>query len=137
MSRNMAASYARVSPDRHNPSWRNSNGSAGSQASGASQFPGVPFAYSVWLRRTNVFLEDIRYKQTEPGRAIKLDLRGNQLRGEIPPELGNLASLIWLDLRENQLTGEIPPELGNLANLTRLFPGGNRLSGCVAGKPAR
>ena len=27
------------------------------------------------------------------GRAVKLDLRGNQLTGEIPPELGNLASL--------------------------------------------
>ena len=38
---------------------------------GVRKLPGgqrsrVPYAYSVWLRRANVFLEDIRYKQTEP-----------------------------------------------------------------------
>ena len=27
---------------------------------------GVPFACSVWLRRANVFPENIRYEQTEP-----------------------------------------------------------------------
>ena len=36
------------------------------------------------------------------------------MTGEIPPELGNLASLELLDLSGNQLTGEIPPELANL-----------------------
>ena len=30
----------------------------------------VPCAYSVWLRRANVFLEDIRYKQTEPRESV-------------------------------------------------------------------
>ena len=30
--------------------------------------------------------------------------------------MGNLANLTRLDLYGNQLTGEIPPELGNLAN---------------------
>ena len=35
-------------------------------------------------------------------------LGGNQLTGEIPPELGNLTQLQNLDLRQNQLTGEIP-----------------------------
>ena len=39
-----------------------------------------------------------------------LDFQGNQLTGEIPPELGNLVNLTWLDLGSNQLTGEIPPE---------------------------
>ena len=43
--------------------------------------------------------------------------RGNQLTGEIPAELGNLANLQSLYLYNNQLTGEIPAELGNLANL--------------------
>ena len=31
----------------------------------------------------------------------------------------------------NQLSGQIPPELGNLANLTRLNLSDNQLSGCV------
>ena len=41
----------------------------------------------------------------------ELRLDGNQMSGEIPPELGNLARLNVLLLNENQLSGEIPPEL--------------------------
>ena len=54
------------------------------------------------------------------GRVQGLNLSSNDLTGEIPPELGNLANLKVLDLGYNGLTGEIPPELGNLANLRRL-----------------
>ena len=54
------------------------------------------------------------------------------MRGEIPAELGNLASLTWLFFGGNQLSGEIPAELGNLTFLTALHLYGNRLSGCVA-----
>ena len=61
----------------------------------------------------------------------RLYLPANELSGEVPPELGNLANLAILGLDGNQLTGEIPPELGNLANLTTLNLGGNQLSGCV------
>ena len=39
--------------------------------------------------------------------------------------------VIRLTLRENDLRGEIPPELGSLSNLTYLHLGGNDLSGCV------
>ena len=60
------------------------------------------------------------------GRVQALDLRNNHLRGELPPELGNLANLQELDLDWNWgLTGEIPAELGNLANLERLYLGTN------------
>ena len=52
------------------------------------------------------------------GRVTELNLDGNELSGAIPPELGNLADLIWLGLGGNELSGEIPPELGNLADLT-------------------
>ena len=56
-------------------------------------------------------------------------LRINQLRGELPTELGNLANLQTLSLFSNQLTGEIPAELGNLVNLEGLFLFGNQLTG--------
>ena len=45
------------------------------------------------------------------GRVIDLQLHGNQLTGQIPPELGNLANLGSLYLHQNQLTGEIPPDV--------------------------
>ena len=54
------------------------------------------------------------------GRVRSLQLLGNNLSGPIPPELGNLANLIYLGLADNQLTAPIPPELGRLANLTKL-----------------
>ena len=62
------------------------------------------------------------------GRVTRLDLRHNQLTGEIPEELGNLSNL-GLSLGGNQLTGEIPAELGSLTNLTGLSLGGNQLTG--------
>ena len=61
----------------------------------------------------------------------RLHLGDNQLNGEIPPWLGDLASLRLLDLSGNRLSGEIPAEFGNLANLTWLVLSGNQLSGCV------
>ena len=63
---------------------------------------------------------------------LTLYLSGNDLTGEIPPELGNLANLRSLSLHDNDLTGEIPPELGNLANLQVLDMNGNSdLSGAL------
>ena len=52
------------------------------------------------------------------GRVTRLDLRYNQLTGEIPAELGSLAGLEGLYLDNNQLTGEIPAETGDLTSLT-------------------
>ena len=65
------------------------------------------------------------------GYVTALDLRDNRLRGELPPELGNLSRLRELNLRDNQLNGEIPPELGNLLNLEVLSLVRNRLSGPI------
>ena len=58
-------------------------------------------------------------------------LGGNQLTGEIPPELGNLTSLYSLYLDQNRLTGEIPAELGSLSALEDLFLYNNQLTGSI------
>ena len=63
------------------------------------------------------------------GRVVELLLGRNQLSGALPPELGNLASLLALDLGDNQLSGALPPELGDLANLRELGLWSNQLSG--------
>ena len=63
------------------------------------------------------------------GRVTALSLQGNRLRGEIPPELGNLVYLKNLSLTDNRLTGDIPPKLGSLLGLEVLRLGQNQLRG--------
>ena len=53
----------------------------------------------------------------------------NGLTGNLPAELGGLASLTNLSLWGNQLTGPVPPELSDLSDLERLDLGGNDLTG--------
>ena len=65
------------------------------------------------------------------GQVTRLDLHGNNLRGPIPSELGQLDQLRDLDLCENQLTGTIPPELQQLADLEFLRLEKNKLTGNV------
>ena len=63
------------------------------------------------------------------GRITELKLTRNQLKGELPPELANLANLEVLALGGNQLTGRLPAWLGSLANLQELYLWGNELTG--------
>ena len=65
------------------------------------------------------------------GVVIALNLYSNGLRGEIPPELGQLSNLEVLSLYGNQLSGAIPAELGQLSNLEVLFLNDNQLSGAI------
>ncbi|CAM9177444.1 unnamed protein product [Ectocarpus sp. 8 AP-2014] len=91
----------------------------------------------------------------DEGRVVKLRLKSNNLRGPIPPQLGNLSFLESLDLginklgghipkelgaltileqlwlERNQLTGPIPPEVGNLRELKALWLSGNQLTGAI------
>ena len=60
------------------------------------------------------------------GRVTELRLVANDLRGEIPAELGSLSNLEVLGIHNNRyLMGEIPAELGRLSNLVQLDLSGN------------
>ena len=65
------------------------------------------------------------------GRVSELVLYENQLRGHIPPELGNLSNLTVLNLYSNQLSGTIPSDLGNLSDLEVLALSANQLNGSI------
>lgn len=60
-----------------------------------------------------------------------LQLHGNWLTGSIPRDLGDLPLLFDLVLISNLLTGEIPAELANLSNLKWLELSDNRLEGSI------
>lgn len=62
---------------------------------------------------------------------IKLDLGNNNFAGSIPPELGNLTNLAYLNLSDNNLTGNIPSELANLSSMTMMYMTYNQLSGNI------
>lgn len=58
-----------------------------------------------------------------------LELMGNGVVGEIPPEISQLRFLSYLALNGNCLYGTIPPEFGTMRNLLSLELHGNGLSG--------
>lgn len=83
-----------------------------------------------WM--TNAALRDWDGVSVDARGSVRvLDLGNNNLRGPLPAELGNLASLESLNLAVNRLTGPIPPELGELSNLGWLHLGGNELTGAI------
>ncbi|KAJ0939638.1 putative protein kinase RLK-Pelle-LRR-Xb-2 family [Helianthus annuus] len=57
-----------------------------------------------------------------------LDLSGNQLTGQIPPEMSNCKNLTSLDLSGNKFSGNIPAEIGLITKLKQLLLGNNSLS---------
>ena len=66
-----------------------------------------------------------------PLRVTELNLPDRNLRGSLPPGMGNLTALKVLILRDNQLSGQIPRELSNLSKLEILNLSFNHLSGEV------
>lgn len=84
-----------------------------------------------WL--TNAPLDDWYGVQVSrfSGRVTGLRLPRKNLKGKIPPELGNLTDLEVLWLTGNRLEGNIPSELGNLKELRYLWLDHNRLTGPI------
>ncbi|TYG71489.1 hypothetical protein ES288_D05G401100v1 [Gossypium darwinii] len=62
-------------------------------------------------------------------RVIALNLISMNLRGTIPPHLGNLSFLLSLDLSSNHFYGHLPKELGQLHRLRILRLSYNSLNG--------
>jgi len=103
--------------------------------------PGTEGSWSgITLSGDNVYSIDLTRNDLrgsippELGNLSKLQylyLGSNQLNGRIPPELGKLSNLVTLQLYYNQLSDSIPPELGNLGNLYRLNLNNNELSGKI------
>lgn len=67
----------------------------------------------------------------ENGRVSGLNLRYNNLVGDIPNEIGNLTGITKLELNRNKLNGSIPKEIGNLSNLKILNLSTNELTGTI------
>ena len=67
----------------------------------------------------------------ESGTVSQVQLQGNNLEGEIPPDIGNLTNVSTLYLHNNQITGSLPSQLGNLVSLTRLYLSNNQLTGSI------
>ncbi|KAL9224155.1 hypothetical protein vseg_000219 [Gypsophila vaccaria] len=62
----------------------------------------------------------------------ELELAGNNLGGEIPPNTGDLSTnLVQLHLDDNLIYGPIPPQISNLVNLTLLNLSSNLLNGSI------
>ena len=68
----------------------------------------------------------------EDGNVVGLSLARNNLSGEIPAEIGLLKHLVGFDLAFNEdVRGTIPPEVGELENLTALLLHHNALTGGI------
>lgn len=65
----------------------------------------------------------------EDGCVTRLNLHYNNLKGNIPSEIGELSELTNLFFTGNQLSGQIPAELGKLTKLRILDLSSNQLTG--------
>jgi hypothetical protein len=60
-----------------------------------------------------------------------LALSGNQLRGGLPPQIGDFPEMLGIYMADNQLGGSIPTQLSNLPKLIDLNLTNNQLNGSI------
>ena len=65
------------------------------------------------------------------GRVLKLDLRDNNLVGEIPAAFYTMTYLRQVLLTRNQLSGTISPEIGKMTRLMNISLGYNQFTGTI------
>ncbi|XAR50726.1 Non-specific serine/threonine protein kinase [Bertholletia excelsa] len=80
----------------------------------------------------NTNLDPFLASLTNASSLQEFELAGNNIRGEIPPIIGNLSStLLQIHLDDNRIYGSIPPQISNLVNLTLLNLSSNLLNGSI------
>ncbi|GAB2259969.1 hypothetical protein Droror1_Dr00010824 [Drosera rotundifolia] len=62
---------------------------------------------------------------------LEVLLQGNQLKGVLPHEVGQLRNLYLLSVSSNELSGEIPESLGSCADLRELYMTNNSFEGSI------
>mmetsp|Transcript_1716 Transcript_1716/g.3275 ORF Transcript_1716/g.3275 Transcript_1716/m.3275 type:complete len:665 (-) Transcript_1716:310-2304(-) len=95
-----------------------------------NQMTGQMEQFRVWLSSTDE-CEWYGVLCSGDGVVRGLELIGNDLIGEIPPEISQLRFLQYLAMNGNCLYGTIPPEFGSMPNLLSLELHGNGLSGFI------
>jgi len=78
----------------------------------------------------NLFSGPIQSEISSWSGLAQLDMRSNDLSGNIPPQLGNM-NLQFLSFSDNELTGTIPVELADNSQLRSLLLDYNQLSGAI------
>jgi Leucine-rich repeat (LRR) protein len=66
------------------------------------------------------------------GKVGEVNLFENNLKGELPKEIGNLTELTMLNLAYNELSGSLPDELYNLTKMEYLMLNHNQISGTLS-----
>ncbi|TVU13972.1 hypothetical protein EJB05_37412, partial [Eragrostis curvula] len=109
-----------------------------------ASYPPFSFVYSImtWENCRSIWdrilkgygVAPIRTNYSSPMRSETtsgyVQLSGNQLSGEIPPQMGEMRNLSLLLLDDNRLTGRLPPDIGQLPLLV-LNVSRNNISGTI------
>ncbi|CAK9325271.1 unnamed protein product [Citrullus colocynthis] len=94
----------------------------------------VEFAYLTQLRDLDLtynFISGSIPRQFGRIPLLTFSIIGNRLSGEIPPEIGDIASLEELILEDNQIGGNLSENLGKLTSLRRLLVSSNNITGSI------